>query len=178
MNVRPLHSRGMGILPMCCGTPRCSVCTQAEIIKSAAILNRVSKERFALADCPEYRPTPRSTAADGQDVHATLRPNPFRLAERPMKNIELFRLASLLLAIGMLAGCGYSRPGDYDHPTKSGYQWHSLYREDVQTVAVPIFTNREYRRGVEFSLSKAVINQLEAHSPYKVVLRRAGRHGA
>src|SRR5947209_3694319 len=76
-----------------------------------------------------------------------------------------------LAAALILGGCGYSHPGDYNQPAHSGYQWHSLYREDVQTVAVPAFTTRAYRRGVEFSLSKAVINQLEAHSPYKVVPR-------
>ena len=50
-----------------------------------------------------------------------------------------------------------------------GYQWKSLYREDVHTVAVPIFSNRTYYRGVEFGLTKAIINQLEGQSPYKVV---------
>ena len=73
-----------------------------------------------------------------------------------------------MLTTLLIAGCGYSRVGD--EPV-SGYQWHSLYREDVKTVAVPIFQNKAYTRGVEFSLTKAVVNQLEAHSPYKVVPR-------
>ena len=38
-------------------------------------------------------------------------------------------------------------------------------------MAVPIFGTRDFRRDVEFKLSKAVINQIEAHSPYKVVPR-------
>jgi hypothetical protein len=75
---------------------------------------------------------------------------------------------ALLLVI---PGCGYSHPGDSSRPTSGAYQWHSLYREDIQTVAVPIFTNREYTRGVEFGLTKAVINEIEAHSPYKVVAK-------
>src|SRR5204862_7751945 len=81
---------------------------------------------------------------------------------------------SLVIAVSgvlPLAGCGYQQAGNYNQPLKGSYQWHSLYREDVQTVAVPIFGNRDFRRGVEFSLSKAVVNQLEAHSPYKVVSR-------
>jgi outer membrane lipopolysaccharide assembly protein LptE/RlpB len=84
-----------------------------------------------------------------------------------------FQFSTLYLAIAvmLLSGCGYDQAGNYNSPPKNGYQWHSLYREDVQTVAVPIFTNRDFRRGVEFSLSKAVVNQLEAHSPYKVVPR-------
>jgi hypothetical protein len=69
-----------------------------------------------------------------------------------------------------LSGCGYngySTPGD--EPKNSWYQWRSLYREDVKTVAVPIFKNKDYRRGVEFALSKAVIQQIEMRTPYKVV---------
>jgi len=74
----------------------------------------------------------------------------------------------IFAAVFLIAGCGYSRVGD---EPSSGYQWRSLYREDVKTVAVPIFQNKDYTRGVEFSLTKAVVNQLEAHSPYKVVPR-------
>ncbi len=66
-------------------------------------------------------------------------------------------------------GCGYQAAGVGDPDPKSGYQWRSLYREDVQTVAVPVFANRTFRRGLESDLTTAVIQQLEEHSPYKVV---------
>jgi hypothetical protein len=57
-------------------------------------------------------------------------------------------------------------------PTKpGGYKWSSLYREDVSTVAVPIFTNRDFRRGVEFRLTESVIKQMEAKTPYRVAPR-------
>ncbi len=81
------------------------------------------------------------------------------------------RATLALILCASLAGCGYQHSGNYDKPTQSGYQWHSLYREDLQTVAVPIFGSRDFRRGYEFTLSKAIVNQLEAHSPYKVVSR-------
>ena len=71
-----------------------------------------------------------------------------------------------LAALLMIGGCGYTQVGD---DPASGYHWRSLCREDVKTVAVNIFKNADYTRGVEFALTKAVINQLEAHSPYKVV---------
>lgn len=77
------------------------------------------------------------------------------------------REALLILGL-LLGGCGYNTVGD--EPTGS-YQWKSLYREDVRTVAVPIFANKDYTRGVEFALTKAVVTQLEARSPYKVVDR-------
>ena len=70
-----------------------------------------------------------------------------------------------------LWGCGYQRSVNGEPASTTGYKWKSLYREDVQTVAVPIFTSKDFRRGSEIKLSKAVINQLEAHTPYKVVSR-------
>lgn len=77
---------------------------------------------------------------------------------------------SILLAMLLftIAGCGYQQTGVYEHE-QPGYQWHSLYREDIQTVAVPVFVNRTYQRGLEIELTKAVIHQMETHTPYKVV---------
>jgi hypothetical protein len=66
-------------------------------------------------------------------------------------------------------GCGY-RQDDPSGP-RSGYQWQSLYRQDIRTVAVPIFTSRSFTRDVEFDLSRAIISQLEANTPYKVASR-------
>jgi hypothetical protein len=79
-------------------------------------------------------------------------------------------IALSAIALLALSGCGYSQAGNYnkDNP---GYRWHSLYREDVQTVAVPIFTNKTFRRGVEFQLTTAIAKQLETHTPYKIVPR-------
>lgn len=83
--------------------------------------------------------------------------------------MNILRLQLLLCAAAIaLSGCGYSRPGD---DPQSGYQWRSLYREDVRSVAVPIFTSKDYHRGVEISLTKALVNQLEAKTPYKVMPR-------
>jgi len=74
--------------------------------------------------------------------------------------------------LALLCGCGgYTHSSDYDKPAQRGYVWHSLYREDIRTVAVPIFTNKDFHRGVEFILTKAVINQIESQTPYKVVDR-------
>jgi hypothetical protein len=69
----------------------------------------------------------------------------------------------------LLCGCGYNRSdgsGGGD-----GYQWRSTYRQDIKTVAVPIFKSASFARGVEFSLSKALVSQIEANTPYKVVPR-------
>ena len=69
----------------------------------------------------------------------------------------------------LVSGCGYHISGSPE--TEPGYAWHTLYRDDVKTVAVPIFANRTPYQGLEFRLSKAVVTQLEAQSPYKVVPR-------
>lgn len=69
----------------------------------------------------------------------------------------------------LMAGCGYQQQGSFeDVPGKTSYKWSSLYREDIQTVAAPIFTNKDFRRGVEFRLSTAIVKQLESHTPYRV----------
>jgi hypothetical protein len=84
------------------------------------------------------------------------------------------RWTVILLAL-LLGGCNYqqgeNRPRAGSSSDSDGYQWRSLYRTDVRTIAVPIFTNRDFRQGVEFQLSKAVINQIESQTPYKVVPR-------
>jgi hypothetical protein len=66
-------------------------------------------------------------------------------------------LALLLLLISALlpAGCGYST--------------HEVFPEDVRTVAVPIFGNRTFYQGLEFTLTEAIIKDIELRTPYKVV---------
>jgi hypothetical protein len=73
----------------------------------------------------------------------------------------VFHTALVTLQLFM-TGCGYTQMGNNNA---------SLYRQDIHTVAIPIFVNRTYRRGLETELTKSVIQQLEEHSPYKVVPR-------
>lgn len=86
-----------------------------------------------------------------------------------------WRTVFVSLLAGALAsgGCGYhwSDMGPGAASTDPDFKWPSLYRQDIKTVAVPIFTNRTYYRGVEFNLTKAIINQIESRTPYKVVPR-------
>jgi Lipopolysaccharide-assembly len=75
----------------------------------------------------------------------------------------------LVISALISTGCGYQQTGVDNANNTPGYQWHSLYRQDIQTVAVPIFTNRTFRRGLENELTKSIIEQMEEHTPYKVV---------
>jgi hypothetical protein len=60
-----------------------------------------------------------------------------------------------------LAGCSSS----------GGYHWGSLYPENISTVAVPIFTSKDYHRGVEFEVTQALVTKIEEFTPYKVTGR-------
>jgi hypothetical protein len=76
------------------------------------------------------------------------------------------RIISILPAVWitlatLLTACG----------SDSGYHWGSLYRDDVSTVAVPIFTSKDYHRGVEFEVSQALVAKIEEFTPYKVTDR-------
>lgn len=76
----------------------------------------------------------------------------------------LIRTALAVTAAVVFAGC------DNPDPTK-GYTTISQYRPDIKTVAVPIFRRGtyEYRRDIEFRLTEALVKQIEAQTPYKVV---------
>ena len=65
-------------------------------------------------------------------------------------------LAMVLVAAALLAaGCGYSA--------------EPLHRGDVRTVAVPIFASKEFRRELEFDLTRELVKTIELRTPYKVV---------
>ena len=70
----------------------------------------------------------------------------------------------LVLLSVMLAGCGF-----HNSANSSGWHWDTTYRQDIHTVAVPIFTTRDYHRGVEMQLSDALVKKIEEFTPYKVV---------
>ena len=73
----------------------------------------------------------------------------------------------LLLALG---GCGYSAGNKSGDATKS-YQWKSLYRPGIKTVAVSVFTSREFDRYDEIRFTQALAKNLEAYTPYKIASR-------
>jgi len=74
-------------------------------------------------------------------------------------NLAHRSLGALALAACLAAGCGYTTA--------------SLYRTDVHSVAVPIFASREYRRELEFDLTRQITKTIETRTPYKVVHDRS-----
>jgi len=53
-----------------------------------------------------------------------------------------------------------------------GYSTQPNYDTHIHTVYVPIFKNLTFWRGVEFDLTEAVVRQIEAKTPYKVISDR------
>jgi hypothetical protein len=62
----------------------------------------------------------------------------------------------LLAAVLALAGC-------------AGYSNRSLFPEDVDSVYIEMFDNRTFRRGVEYTLTDALVKRIETDTPYKIV---------
>lgn len=50
-----------------------------------------------------------------------------------------------------------------------GYSMGPLHRTDVRTVAVSIFASKEFRRELEFELTRQLVKFIELRTPYKVV---------
>jgi hypothetical protein len=78
-------------------------------------------------------------------------------------------LGIVLLAATFAALCGCAADG---HLELFGYTTAPTYDCAIQTVYVPIFKNISFRRGLEFDLTRAVVREIEAKTPYKVVNRR------
>jgi hypothetical protein len=83
------------------------------------------------------------------------------------------RLIGCLLLAACAAPAGCTSAG---HLQLFGYTTEPLYDPGIQTVYVPIFENVSFRRGIEFDLTRAVIREIEAKTPYKVVNCREEAH--
>jgi len=72
----------------------------------------------------------------------------------------------LLLAVSILLLPSCNWDGNF---TVLGYTTKPQYPEHIRTIYVPIFKNLTMWRGLEFDLTRAVIREIEAKTPYKVV---------
>jgi hypothetical protein len=134
--------------------------------------------RFNAGNCAKTAKAPRSPRNQRIGPSFARRPNLSPILLGDLGFLAILALKRILRSFSFIAlispficlagGCGYSTIGS--EPV-GGYQWHSLYPEDVKTIAVPIFTNKSFRRNEEFQLTKALITQIEAKTQYKVVPR-------
>src|SRR5262249_45686034 len=91
---------------------------------------------------------------------------------------EVMRVKGAIILVGVMlgtvSGCGYTwSDNGNSFSAQSSSASGNLYRTNVRTVAVPIFTNKTYYRGLEVNLSKAVVTELEAHKPYRVASKES-----
>jgi len=88
--------------------------------------------------------------------------------ERVMMSLSRFRAKKALnfavLAALLLPSCEWD--GNF---TVLGYTTKLQYPTNIHTVYVPIFKNLTLWRGLEFDLTRAVIREIEAKTPYKVI---------
>jgi hypothetical protein len=73
------------------------------------------------------------------------------------------RLLPLLIALAspILAGCATD-------PTR-GYAFTSAHPAHVHSIAVQIFQNETFTRGIEIDLSDALVKEIQRATPYRVV---------
>jgi len=53
-------------------------------------------------------------------------------------------------------------------PGCAGYSFSGVYREDVRTVAVPVFENNTFAHGLEVDLTDAIIKEIHRRTPWRV----------
>ncbi|MBN2211251.1 MAG: hypothetical protein JW709_07630 [Sedimentisphaerales bacterium] len=76
---------------------------------------------------------------------------------------------SIIIIAAIFAWVFFLGCGCRDVDPHAGYTSQELYPSDVRKVCVEMFKNDSFRRGIEYDLSRAVAQQLELHSPYKIV---------
>lgn len=76
------------------------------------------------------------------------------------------KLGIRLALIALTATCALT--GCASDPSQ-GYSTAPIYPVGINTIAIPIFTSDSYTRDVEFQLTDALIKEIEARTPYKVV---------
>jgi len=90
----------------------------------------------------------------------TQRTSDYSSSRRGSVMVRAFRSCAAGLLV-LLPSCG--------HFSILGYTTCPNYDTNIHTVYVPIFKNNTFRRGLEFELTRAVIREIEAKTPYKVV---------
>jgi hypothetical protein len=72
----------------------------------------------------------------------------------------------LLIAAASIVLPSCSSDGNF---TFLGYTTRPMYDCGIRTVRVPIFKNETMRQGLEFELTKAIVREIEAKTPYKII---------
>lgn len=74
----------------------------------------------------------------------------------------LWRVGACACATGALA-CAACESNPRD-----GYSFSSTYREDIKSVAVPVWGNNTYSYGLEMQLTEAIVSEIKRSTPWRV----------
>jgi hypothetical protein len=78
-------------------------------------------------------------------------------------DISLGPVLALLAACGpltaLLSGCAGG----------GAYTNESLYPADIESICIDMFENRSFRRGVEYTVSDALVKRIASETPYRIV---------
>jgi hypothetical protein len=75
---------------------------------------------------------------------------------------------AILAAVALAAFAGCS-----SDPTR-GYSFASTYPANVHSVAIPVFDNRSFQRGLEVELADALVKEIQRTTPWVVVQGSSG----
>jgi hypothetical protein len=76
-------------------------------------------------------------------------------------------IARVVLIAALAFGAGVLPAGCASDPSQ-GYSMKPPYREDVKTIAVPIFDNATYAHGVGVELTDAIVKEINRSTPWRV----------
>ena len=85
---------------------------------------------------------------------------------RPARPTSIASMATFILLI-VGGGGGLFTGGCSADPTQ-GYSFTHSHDETVRTVAVPMFQNPTFSRGLEIELTDAIIKEIQAKTPWRV----------
>lgn len=88
------------------------------------------------------------------------------IIHRIRKHLRLHHWLAGSLSVLALALPACESNGNF---TVGGYTTMPNYDDHIRTVYVPIFENRTFRKDLEFDLTRAVVREIEAKTPFKVV---------
>ncbi|MEO1128500.1 MAG: hypothetical protein AAFX05_02205 [Planctomycetota bacterium] len=76
-------------------------------------------------------------------------------------------LCSVLCVVLYMVLCALPLVGCASEASR-GYVFSSSYRDDIKTIAVPVFENVTYSHGIEIDLTDAIIKEIHRSTPWRV----------
>ncbi len=86
-----------------------------------------------------------------------------------MRSSNLRDIALRVVCVSILPGLGAVLAVSGGCAGGSRYSNESLYPADIESICVDMFDSRSFRRGVEYTLSDALVKRIASETPYRIV---------